>query len=260
VTDRGSRALWVPGLTLALFVLVGIVWKVRTDWSDPQAVLTRFLEARYASDTRTVYEHLCAADHATLSFERFERLYGVSDSAYVAPILERSTFEIEQLEVEGASARARVLVREPVMEIAMNRLLRHAFASAAEGGSPGAMDAALERRARRLRVPMDESIRRFALVRDGEAGWRVDLRLRVREEVDRLMLQASRSAEADALEAARELYERALALDDTRPGIRERLEDVEFRMLPAAEQARRQREAVDAALARMRAERERRLR
>jgi tetratricopeptide (TPR) repeat protein len=248
-----------PGLAklgLGLLLLGGAVfWLGRADWSDPEAVLTRFLEARYATDVETVYEHLCAADRAVKSFDQFKMLHGVDDSVYVAPIIARSTFEIERMEVDGARATATVRVSEPDMRIAMNRLLSDAMATAAEGGSPASLDASLASKAAGLNVPMIESTRRFSLVRSEADGWRVDLRLDVRDEVDRLLVRAEHSSERGDLESARELFEQALALDDNRIEILDRIEDVEHRMLPVAEQRRRERQAMDEVLGKIREER-----
>ena len=249
-----SGASGRTSILICVALIGALVYSEWRDWSDPEVVLTRFLEAHYEGDTEEVYEHLCRADHSTETLDHFVMLRNVDDSIVVAQVMKRSSFQIDRLEVNGADAYAIVTATEPNLQIVMNRMLDDVMAGIARGQDPDELDAALESKARRLRVPMVESTRRFSLVRQDD-GWRVDLRLRLRDEVGSLIMKASGRDSAGDLESARAYYQQALDLDDNRIELVDLIEGIEFRMLPAAERWRRGDEAMDALIEDMLAKR-----
>ncbi len=215
------------------------------DWSDPNVVLTRFLEAWYEQDLDEVYDHLCAADQAHRSLEKYINLYGTEDSIVVAPLFERSTFEIESLELKGAHARARVTVKEPDMSVVLDDVMNEAFRAIGSGANSGDFDGRLARRYAHKRVPMKTTQKVYSLVRE-EDGWRVDLHWPVATQVGSLLLSGAAREERGDFEGARDDYETALALDDTQIDLLGQIERVSVKMLPRAEQLRRSEEAMDA--------------
>ncbi len=222
------------------------------DWSDPRVVLTRFLEAWYEQDLEEVYEHLCAADRAHRSLEKYIALDGTEDSIVVGPLLERSTFEIESLEMEAFRARARVHVREPDMSLVMGDMMNEAFRAIGSGASPADFDRALERRYAHKKIPMKTRRKVYSLVQE-EGRWKVDLHWPVEMELANLVLRAARSEERGDLEGARKDYRAALSLDDSQIELEKHIERLSTAMLPRAEQTRRSQAAMDAYLAEIRA-------
>lgn len=229
------------GVLLLLGVLLG---GCSQDWSDPRVVLTRYLTATYQQDLKEAYAHLSASDRAFRSRETFLSHNSTEDSIVVAPLMRRTTFEIERLEIQDDRARAVVRVRQPNLEQVMGDLFNTALSSVGSGMDPDEFDEQIEKRYRNRPVPMITLQRGFSLVRE-EGKWRVSAGWPQEEEIGRLVMEAGRLEESGRLKEAKGKYEEALSLNENLVEIQDAIAALEFRMKPAAEARRESMQAIE---------------
>lgn len=229
------------GVFLVLGVLLG---GCSHDWSDPRVVLTRYLTATYRQDLKEAYAHLSASDRAFRSRETFLSHNSTEDSLVVAPLMRRTTFEIERLEIQDDRARAVVRVRQPNLQQVMGDLFNTALSSVGSGMDPDEFDEQIEKRYRNRPVPMITLRRGFTLVRE-EEKWRVSAGWPQEEQVGRLLLEAGRLEESGQLKEAKGKYQEALALNENLIEIQEAIASLEYRMKPIAEANRESRRAIE---------------
>ncbi|TAK05520.1 MAG: hypothetical protein EPO39_10675 [Candidatus Manganitrophaceae bacterium] len=214
------------------------------DGADPRTVLTRYLTATYRQDLKKAYADLSAADQSFRTLKTFISYNSTEDSLVVAPLMRRTTFEIESLTIDGARARAVVQLHQPNLEQVMAEVFSAALSSIGAGSDPGDFDHQLEKRYRNRPVPMITIRRGFGLVREG-GRWRVSAGWPQEEEIGRLVLEAGRLEESGQLKEAKVNYEAALALNENLIELQEKIAALEFRMKPAAEANREARRAVE---------------
>jgi tetratricopeptide (TPR) repeat protein len=206
--------------------------------------LTRYLTATYQQDLKEAYAHLSASDRAFRSLETFISHNSAEESIVVAPLMRRTTFEIEHLEIQDDRARAVVQLRQPNLEQVMGDLFNTALSSIGSGMDPDEFDEQIEKRYRNRPVPMITLRRGFGLVREG-GKWRVSAGWPQEEQIGRLVVEAGRLEESGQLKEAKGKYEEALALNENLVEIHEAIAALEFRMKPMAEAQREARRAVE---------------
>lgn len=214
------------------------------DGADPRTVLTRYLTATYRQDLKKAYADLSAADQSFRTLKTFISYNSTEDSLVVAPLMRRTTFEIESLTIDGARARAVVQLHQPNLEQVMAEVFSAALSSIGAGSDPGDFDHQLEKRYRNRPVPMITIRRGFGLVREG-GRWRVSAGWPQEEQIGRLVVEAGRLEESGQLKEAKVNYEAALALNENLIELQEKIAALEFRMKPAAEANREARRAVE---------------
>lgn len=215
-----------------------------TDWSDPRAVVSGYLTATYKQDLKKVYQYLSTEDHAFRSLEQFIRYDSTEDSIVVGPLMRRTTFEIENIEIDGDRGRAIVRVNQPDMERVMNDMFSAALSSIGSGMSPGEFDKLLEKRYSGPPVPMITVKKGVGLVREA-GGWRISAGWPQEEEIGILLSRASMLEQSGDLKGAKAKYEEALALNENLIELKEKIKSIEFRMKPAAEAHREFQEYVE---------------
>ncbi len=215
-----------------------------TDWSDPRAVVSGYLSATYRQDLKKVYQHLSSKDQAVRSLEQFIRYDSTEDSIVVGPLMRRTTFEIESIEIDGDRGRAIVRVRQPDMEMVMNDMFNAALSSIGSGMSPGEFDRLLEKRYSGRPVPMVTVRKGVGLVRE-TGGWRISAGWPREEETGILLSQASMLEQSGDLKGAKVKYEEALVINENLIELKEKIGEIEFKMKPAAEAHREFQEYVN---------------
>jgi hypothetical protein len=188
----------------ALLALVGAA--CAHDWSDPRAVLLRYLEAVYADDLDEAYAHLCDDDRSFRTLDAYVARDSTRDSVIVRGLARRARFEVVSLEVAGGRARATVRITQPDMSRGIGIAMQRGFDG--ESSFEDAADAALD-----APLPMVTVEKGFALVRQAD-GWRVRLNWRHETEIYTYLTAAQNLESAGQKAEAVEIYRKALALDD----------------------------------------------
>ena len=233
--------------TSVLLVALSVLWACAKDWSDPRAVVTRYLTATYEQDLKEVYAHLSSEDQAFQSLETFTHYNSTEDSIVVGPLMRRTTFEIETLEMDGDRGRAVVRVKQPNIDRVMGDLFGAALSSIGSGKSPGQFDKLLKKRYGSRPVPMITVKRGVGLVREG-VQWKISAGWPQEERVGALVQQASYLEESGNLKEAKKKYEEAFALNEDLIEIQDKIDAIDFRMMPAAEAQRESRKILEQAL------------
>lgn len=247
MTDTHGKKGLLRCRTAVLLVALSVLWGCAKDWSDPHAVVTRYLTAVYEQDLKEVYAHLSSEDRAFRSLETFIRYDSTEDSIVVRPLMRRTTFEIETLETDGDRGHAVVRVKQPNIQWVMNDLFNTALTSIGAGSSPGQFDKLLKKRYRNRPIPMVTVKKGIGLVREGNQ-WKISAGWPQEERVGALVQQASYHEESGNLKEAKKKYEEALALNPNQIEIQDKIDALDFRMMPAAEAQRISRQMVEQAV------------
>jgi tetratricopeptide (TPR) repeat protein len=189
------------------------------DWSDPGAVLLRYLEAVSRDDLDEAYAHLSVDDRDFRTREEYVALESNQDSVIVRELARRTRFELVALEVSGERALARVRVTAPDMAQAIGLALEQGLTGARAFDSVA--DDVLGRE-----LPVVQSTKGFGLVREPD-GWRVRLGWRHQDEIHSYLTAAQALENAGQPAEALEVYRRALALDDALLDVRRRIAELE---------------------------------
>lgn len=200
-----------PVLGAAILLLAGCA----VDRSNPREVLLHTLAAFYQNDLEEVYAHLSSDDRSYWSLERFVRDNTDEDSILVGPLMKRTTFEIESIEIHGPGLRATAVIQQPNLQAILEDLMGSAFQAMASGMQPEHFDELIEQRYRKQPIPMMTIKRGFGLVHERD-GWRVWLCLRHELRIAELLLEANQLVSEKRLGDAVARLREALALNPNR--------------------------------------------
>ncbi len=221
------------GLLLAVILLAAC----RPDRSDPAAVLTHYLSATYRQDLQKAYQHLSSKDRAFRDFKTFSHHMSMDESMGIEPLMEKATFSIETLEIDGDRGRAVVRVHQPDADRITEDLLLAALSPAGAVMRPAEFDLFLKKQYSDRPVPMITVRKGIGLVKE-EGGWRISAGWPQEAQVSHLLLEAARFEELEALDEAKATYEAVLRLNPNLIEVKDKIDSLAFGIKPSQEEQR----------------------
>lgn len=189
--------------------------------SNPKSILSKFLDASLRLNYDEAYKYISSEDKKVKSFNEYKSYQSfdsLPESLPVKTFIDKMTYEIKEVNIEGQKAEANVEITMPDFGAMLSDMLGAAFLSAFEGKSDEEIQKDFANKIleeyKDKNIPMTTTTQKYKLIRE-EDGWKIYFDWKTQERINELMSQAKQLEEEKNFTKAKEIYEQVIELNST---------------------------------------------
>jgi len=196
---------------LGLSVLVALVLSMGC--SNPKEPLDKYLDAYLHGRDEEAYSYISQKDKAVKSLEEFKGGRENDTSPLTQMLINRISYQIKEIKVEGKMANAKVETTMPDFSILMKDLMGAAFASAfADKKGEKEIYKMLEDKYRDNLLPMTTVEENYRLVKEDD-GWKVFFDWETEKKIKEKTAEAEKLEKSKDYAGAKAAYDQIIQLD-----------------------------------------------